>query len=150
MKDFIMGYVTGLINTHQLVIEQCKDTHSYIELTVAHSGFAYELEGLLDIIEDTQEDKDNDLLRKRIRELEDENENLKGEIKDFKIGIEHFNIQTKNLYEENTNRNNEILKLKKDIVAEKAERDRQVVYCKSWQKNCIQLREKLERYEGKQ
>jgi cell division septum initiation protein DivIVA len=69
VKEAIKGYITALINTYEkrtaiglpLVERQC------------NAGFVNELNDLLDFVEDMLEfnNRDNELLRKRVKELEE-------------------------------------------------------------------------------
>jgi predicted nucleic acid-binding Zn-ribbon protein len=141
MKEVVIALLTTMINS---VITYPTDTINKKELI---RGLEIDLDYIADLTEEPfKASKTED---KYIRELEDENENLKRRNKNLGDAFKNYIKVKEKSYEEIANKNNEILRLKKDIVAEKTERERQIAYCKSWQKKCMQLREKLERYEGK-
>ncbi|WP_373899309.1 hypothetical protein ACER0A_002070 [Haloimpatiens sp. FM7315] len=81
MKQAIMSYITALINVHNNALERITDraTNSNIKT------FINELNDLLNFIADSPEEKhitiilnkkDNETLRKRIKELEESCENM--------------------------------------------------------------------------
>lgn len=85
MKAEITGYITALINVKELNVKRIKRSNPNIDIK-AHQNSIEELSCLLDFVEDVPEEMDHitvvvkdeeaDLLRKRIRELEDSCENM--------------------------------------------------------------------------
>jgi signal transduction histidine kinase len=100
LKEAIIGYVTGLINIHQLSAESFEGSGEQISAVETHNYLTKELSDLLDFIENMAEEDKTDLIktkgmvegllrsnseyRHRMQAIEDENKKLNGKITDWK------------------------------------------------------------------
>jgi chromosome segregation ATPase len=145
MKEAIIGYVTGMVNIHQMSAESFEGSGETIALDFVHNAIANELISLLDFIEDSKEEESQSSetiyragqYESLVKQLEQLKECLhSGDAERIVLRKRARELQDKiTEWEKNNSKQlQKIKELREDNI--------------SWQNTCNILKDKLEKWEG--